>query len=1331
MDLSPPQRRHASKQRFAQDLSQSLFDFVIQLLPPADELHIKEDVRKLLERLIRTIEPDSRLLAFGSTANGFSLRNSDMDLCCLIDSGERLSASDLVTMLGDLLERETKFHVKPLPHARIPIVKLSLDPSPGLPFGIACDIGFENRLAIENTRLLYSYAKIDPTRVRTLVLFLKIWSKRRKINSPYTGTLSSYGYVLLVIYFLVHVKNPPVLPNLQQMPPLRPTNKDESTLNGYNVWFFDDIDILCQRWQSDNTETVAELLIDFFRYFSRDFSYNTGVASIRAGLLKKDIKGWQNDLSGGRYNDARERNRLCIEDPFETDYNVARCVTKDGLYTIRGEFMRASRILATRPDRAVIALAELCEERKDEDLISAPPHGSGPPRLSSIPPQTPYTQSLRPRGVVRERLSPPEGFYAPVRITSPGSGSRPPLANSNPDSPQLNVTDTDATATSSTSPTPVPGSPPASAPEHHTFSHDSQILRRLQPASLSPSAALPQLSVPKHPIWASPPLPPEVSSSADQALYDTELDQSLILGMAAAREDDPGAGADNVGRGRRGYPVNGVGVGVGDGESVSGSEVFTDVDEYEEESEIGSVKGVVEGYQHNPGLAGSGPGVGSAGAGTGGMRRPSWHYHHSQTNFMQPTASGSLKSPIGLSVPVNGFGARGRFTRHQHQHQHQHQHTSPEHPHTPTQADASPSPPASFRTPPLSIPIPTSNSNIGSNANSAASSPRSEYRGDNMYARRSVSGPPPRYHSHHHHQQHGHNHGHNFNLNFNFNHHPNHNQYYAQQMQMRGQGWPGLGGVGIAHQLNSPLVMNAVGAGGAIGGGGGGDSEQVGLGVGETSTVYYQTTAPRSPRVTLPASASVSASGTVSGAQSPQSQNASGVASASTSTPGGGVSPLTPYQNYLTPGSGAGGSAAASPQLQAQLRELQERQERLNMQLAMQMRLQMDSAAGAGAGGSGGVLGSGTTGVDVNVNVLGRELRDLRGLRLRSVGEVEEGQGGDTPTPGIGLSGRRGYGKLNGSGGEKERSRSRSSVRLGSPAVGAEPTSVSVPALIPTPVEEVEVLYTASARPDSRERAQSGRGPRGKVKAKAKQNGNGNARVKATSSPTPSGNEVEIAHGTGTTPAPAPTLAPEPGNGDKEVGLGMKDGDAGSSAASTASTDSAALSSSSKDLTSVSEASSVKDSSEPSAVSVTAMAATVAGAPLETKEGVQGKDSGPRRREKTKAKTKQAKQQQQQQPQQSQQQADSRARTKGKGKEKSKENGKPNENGNGNGKGKEKEKPDKQKQERGLPVPAPLVSVRITKEEEERFHARGGVDPNADGAGAGADRGGEVNEGPS
>lgn len=89
------QRRQASKQRFVAELSQCLFDFVIQLLPTQEEMAVKEDVRKLLERLIRTIEPDSRLLSFGSTANGFSLRNSGVwpllsGPCALIaDDGQK------------------------------------------------------------------------------------------------------------------------------------------------------------------------------------------------------------------------------------------------------------------------------------------------------------------------------------------------------------------------------------------------------------------------------------------------------------------------------------------------------------------------------------------------------------------------------------------------------------------------------------------------------------------------------------------------------------------------------------------------------------------------------------------------------------------------------------------------------------------------------------------------------------------------------------------------------------------------------------------------------------------------------------------------------------------------------------------------------------------------------------------------------------------------------------------------------------------------------------------------------------------------------------------
>lgn len=52
-----------------------------------------------------------------------------------------------------------------------------------------------------------------------------------------------------------------------------------------------------------NPDTLLGRLIDFFRYYARDFSYNTGVASIRAGLLKKESKGWQNDVCLNSYRD--------------------------------------------------------------------------------------------------------------------------------------------------------------------------------------------------------------------------------------------------------------------------------------------------------------------------------------------------------------------------------------------------------------------------------------------------------------------------------------------------------------------------------------------------------------------------------------------------------------------------------------------------------------------------------------------------------------------------------------------------------------------------------------------------------------------------------------------------------------------------------------------------------------------------------------------------------------------------------------------------------------------------------------------------------------------
>jgi len=67
----------------------------------------------------------------------------------------------------------------------------------------------------------------------------------------------------MVLYYLVHVKQPPVLPNLQRIAPITPMSESEVMLEGRNVYFFDDVETLRREWSSINFETVGELYVAF------------------------------------------------------------------------------------------------------------------------------------------------------------------------------------------------------------------------------------------------------------------------------------------------------------------------------------------------------------------------------------------------------------------------------------------------------------------------------------------------------------------------------------------------------------------------------------------------------------------------------------------------------------------------------------------------------------------------------------------------------------------------------------------------------------------------------------------------------------------------------------------------------------------------------------------------------------------------------------------------------------------------------------------------------------------------------------------------------------
>ena len=69
-----------SYERHTSELSRAIIEYLAPILPTEDEYRTKEGIRRELMRIASKLHPKATLLAFGSMANGFALKNSDMDL---------------------------------------------------------------------------------------------------------------------------------------------------------------------------------------------------------------------------------------------------------------------------------------------------------------------------------------------------------------------------------------------------------------------------------------------------------------------------------------------------------------------------------------------------------------------------------------------------------------------------------------------------------------------------------------------------------------------------------------------------------------------------------------------------------------------------------------------------------------------------------------------------------------------------------------------------------------------------------------------------------------------------------------------------------------------------------------------------------------------------------------------------------------------------------------------------------------------------------------------------------------------------------------------------
>jgi terminal uridylyltransferase len=359
---------------------------------------------------------------FGSSANEFGNEHSDMDMCLVLPEVSTPTVEEKQRMLMEVVARlESRPDLFASVDttrltARIPIVMFVSRAS-----GIECDLCVENRLAQRNTSLLRAYASADP-RVRMLAYVVKRFVKQRRMNCAAEGTLSSYGYLLLLIHFLQR-QDPPVLPVLQALPPNWPDEPreklpsvlcrgpsdelDPSASNGTDghsgieTYFFDPFAFrdpneklaLLREFCSRNTQTVGELLLGFLRYYGLQFNATRDVVSVRrpdAGTVSKDEK---RHTSQWRFT-----TRLSIEDPFEVGYDVAHVLKGSRDKYIRQQFVRAYVLLmdgairhqseasdeaAPTEEEAVERIMGVVNEHVLEvPFLQAPPHPMSPVPMS-------------------------------------------------------------------------------------------------------------------------------------------------------------------------------------------------------------------------------------------------------------------------------------------------------------------------------------------------------------------------------------------------------------------------------------------------------------------------------------------------------------------------------------------------------------------------------------------------------------------------------------------------------------------------------------------------------------------------------------------------------------------------------------------------------------------------------------------------------------------------------------------------------------------------------------------------------------------------------------
>lgn len=377
------------------------------------ELAARARAIETLERTIREFWPGAKVVPFGSYAVGLAGPEDDIDVSLQVDL--RDSATGQAWAERGVLCALKKRLIGTLPlragfmrlalDARVPV--LSYRPEPGAG---TCEEGEEEKeekaqeavsedvrnlrrtkfdlcvnrtLGVLNSRLLKDYVLCRPAVVRPFLGAVRAWSRAWGINNSKGGLLNSYAVTLMGVSFL---QGRGVLPNLQRGVDVidkkakgadgKRLLKGDIAKEGLACYWLQQSAVSRdgkEREEEGEKEKEEEeegrderggeepnfmdLFMGFLAHYGWDFEFHSTAVSVRedGGTALRDSLSWDAPAT-----ERGTRSGVCIVDPFETSFNVARHVS----------FQRAEEIASTFRIAHSMISCELAKERVDPCAVA-------------------------------------------------------------------------------------------------------------------------------------------------------------------------------------------------------------------------------------------------------------------------------------------------------------------------------------------------------------------------------------------------------------------------------------------------------------------------------------------------------------------------------------------------------------------------------------------------------------------------------------------------------------------------------------------------------------------------------------------------------------------------------------------------------------------------------------------------------------------------------------------------------------------------------------------------------------------------------------------------